>query len=513
MSRTTRLHIAAFLAATLLTIPQGAQGDDGASFDGPKTSWHGYDRYDFTMDAQTFEIEPYAAPAAEGDGIQGDTPGKFRCIVVVPRHAAPGHPWSWRGCYWDHQSQTEVELLNRGFYIAYVAPDPGLPGPQWDAWYAFLTGKKGFSRKPAFIGMSKGGYNAFAWATGHPDEVACIYADNPAIGPAIMAKLGDLAKNDVPLLHVCGSFDFLLEHHTLMAEDVYHMLGGRISVMIKEGMPHHPHSLQDPKPIADWIEQNIRPEPGKAPGFAGITFEKSYFYSYENTYRWFPSEDTYITCRGPAFTDCYDRYDAVNRMWNLTGMAIVTPRTEAPGKPWVLRADRLGREQPSAVDLGLLKKGITIVAAPINGQPGPSQADWDATYKVMVDHGYAKKPALEGVGASAGEAYAWAAQNPDKVAGIYAENPVMRSLMAPKMKLLDALAPLAQAGVPILHVCGSLDPALADNSNAVEKRYKLLSGRITVILQDGLGHYPLGPKDPQPVIDFISRSVSAQLGE
>jgi len=31
-----------------------------------------------------------------------------------------------------------------------------------------------------------------------------------------------------------------------------------------------------------------------------------------------------------------------------------------------------------------------------------------------------------------------------------------------KESLLDNLAPLAQAHVPILHLCGSLDPALAD---------------------------------------------------
>jgi pimeloyl-ACP methyl ester carboxylesterase len=505
MSHIIRPFITAFLVTALLSVPRMARGDNGASFNGPKTSWHGYDRYDFAMDEQTFEVEPYAAPSAEGDGIQGDTPGKYRCIVVVPRRAAPGNPWSWRGCFWDHQPQTEVELLRRGFYIAYITPDPG---PHWDAWYAFLTVKKGFSKKPAFIGMSKGGVNAFAWAAGHPGEVACIYADNPALGNASFARLGELVKNDVPLLHVCGSLDYLLEHHTLMVEDVYHMLGGRISVMIKEGVPHHPHSLQDPKPIADWIEQNVRPEPGKAPDFPGMAFEKSYFYSYENTYRWFPSEGAYITCRGPAFTVCYDRYDAISAMWNLTGMAIVMPRTEAPGKPWVFSADRLGRGQPSAVDLGLLAKGITLVAAPIKDQPGPSQADWDATYKVMVDHGYAKKPALEGVGASAGEAYAWATQNPDKVACIYAEDPVMRSVMFPNVRLLDALAPLAHSGLPILHVCGSLDPALSNNSNAVEKQYELLNGRITVILKDGLGHYPLGPENPHPVIDFISRSVS-----
>jgi pimeloyl-ACP methyl ester carboxylesterase len=475
-----------------------------AEFDGPKTQWHGFDRYDFVMDEKTFEIQPYDAPAGEGDGIQGDTPGKRRCIVVVPRQAAPGNPWSWRSCYWDHEPQTEIELLKRGFHVAYVAPDPS---PAWDAWYVFLTRKHGFSTKPAFVGMSKGGVNAFQWAVANPDKVGCIYADNPALYPQDFAKVGDLALHDIPLLHVCGSSDYLLFHHTLEVEDIYHLMGGRISIMIKEGLPHHPHSLRDPRPIADWIEKNVQPDTGTPPNLSGITFVKSYCYSYGNKYTFFPSENAYVTTRGPAFTGYYDRYDAQGREWSLTGLTIIAPQTEAPGKPWVFRANRIGREQPSAVDLGLLARGFYIVAAPIDTALGSSQVEWDSIYQALTNDGFSKKPALEGSGAAAGESYAWAIQNPDKVACIYAENPVMRSLMSPNLRLLDSLDKLSQANIPLLHVCGSLDPALADNSTAVEKQYKALNGQITVILKDGVAHYPLGPVDPQPVIDFISQAV------
>ena len=65
------------------------------------------------------------------------------------------------------------------------------------------------------------------------------------------------------------------------------------------------------------------------------------------------------------------------------------------------------------------------------------------------------------------------------------------------------MSPLAKAGVPLLHVCGSLDPALDEQTRVVEKRYKELNGKITVLLQDGIGHFPTAPKDPKPVVDFI----------
>ena len=118
---------------------------------------------------------------------------------------------------------------------------------------------------------------------------------------------------------------------------------------------------------------------------------------------------------------------------------------------------------------------------------------------------------MEGAGRAAGEAYAWAIENPEKVSCIYAENPVLRSFMS-KVPLLENLAVLSKAGVSLLHVCGALDPALADQTRAVEKRYKELGGAITVIVKEGEGHYPLAPKNPKPVVDFViekARSVAA----
>ena len=127
---------------------------------------------------------------------------------------------------------------------------------------------------------------------------------------------------------------------------------------------------------------------------------------------------------------------------------------------------------------------------------------WNATYKTLIDNGFSKKPVLEGIGAKAGETYAWAIANPDKVSCIYARNPFLHSLMA-KTPPNDDLAPLAKAGIPILHDCGGLDPWLNDQTRVVENRYKRLGGHITVIVRRGEGHFPLSPKDPASVVDFI----------
>jgi hypothetical protein len=141
------------------------------------------------------------------------------------------------------------------------------------------------------------------------------------------------------------------------------------------------------------------------------------------------------------------------------------------------------------------------VIVPLEGT-GMVQKQWDDIYKLLVDNGFSSKPVLKGTGAMAGEAYAWAIANPDKVSCIYARNPLMRSLMV-KSPPIDNLSPLAKAGVPILHDCGSLDPWLNDQTRVVEKRYMELGGQITVIIREGEGHFPLAPRDPKTVVDFI----------
>ena len=53
--------------------------------------------------------------------------------------------------------------------------------------------------------------------------------------------------------------------------------------MIKEGIAHHPHTLQDPKPIADFVEQS-QAAPAARPAFRDETFVKSSYYGVENSY-------------------------------------------------------------------------------------------------------------------------------------------------------------------------------------------------------------------------------------
>jgi pimeloyl-ACP methyl ester carboxylesterase len=492
------------------------------AFHGEKIDWHGFDRYDFVIDRQALTITPFKAPAGEESGdLGGSNTGQLRCVVVVPRQAVPGNPWSWRAVYWNHQPQAEIELLKRGFHIAHIALDPK-PEPltnlsmdelmdqlgmssralaEWDAWYAYLTEHYGLSKKPAFIGMSRGGIFEYRWGTANPDKISCIYADNSGMEHDGFQWLVDLARADVPVLQVCGTLDPLLGPYASAIEGIYQQFGGRISMMIKEGFAHHPHSLRNPTPIADFIEQSVHAVRGLVPAFAGDRFKRTSYYSIESFYRSYPDEGTYITCRGPLFSPCYDRYE-FNVRGTPMSVTVIVPSIPAQGMPWVYRAGFVFRD--AKIDQELLSKGFHIVSGPVGVDL--VLKDWDTVYEYMTMHGFLKKPVMEGAGGGAGEAYAWAIENAEKISCVYAENPRMRSALA-KTQPLDNLAPLAKANVPLLHVCGSLDPWFTDNTLEVEKRYRRLGGKIQVIVKKGQGHYPLAPEDPAPVVEFIVRAA------
>ena len=153
---------------------------------------------------------------------------------------------------------------------------------EWDAWYAYLTGQYGLSKKPAFIGMSRGGIFEYRWGTANPDKVSCIYADNPGMDREGFQRLGDLARADVPVLQICGAIDPIFGEYASAIEAIYQQFGGRISMMVKEGYAHHPHSLRNPKPIVDFIEQSVQAVRGAAPAFAGDRFTRTSYYSIEN---------------------------------------------------------------------------------------------------------------------------------------------------------------------------------------------------------------------------------------
>jgi hypothetical protein len=98
---------------------------------------------------------------------------------------------------------------------------------------------------PGGKGTSKGSphdWQIFLKLYGFTEEQALAWKENP------IDLLAPVAKAKIPIIHVVGDADDVvpvLENTTMLVER-YRALGGKIEVISKPGIGHHPHSLEDP---------------------------------------------------------------------------------------------------------------------------------------------------------------------------------------------------------------------------------------------------------------------------
>ncbi len=215
---------------------------------------------------------------------------------------------------------------------------------------------------------------------------------------------------------------------------------------------------------------------------------------------------------------------------------LASPKTPAPGNPWIWRTEFFGHE-PQA-DIALLGKGFHVAYIDLQnlyGAPVAIEA-MDRFYDHLTKtFGLSRKVVLEGFSRGGLFAFNWAAHRPADVAGLYVDAPVcdFKSWPGGKGKgpgspndwqnllkvygfteaqaiafdknPVENLAPLAKAGVPIFAVIGDADEAVpvSENMDVVEKRYQALGGKIQVIRKPGGKHHPHSLPDPAPIVDFV----------
>jgi pimeloyl-ACP methyl ester carboxylesterase len=215
--------------------------------------------------------------------------------IVMPDKAADGHPWIWRARFWGHEPQTDIALLEKGFHVVYCDVSELFGNEEalslWNDYYQFLT-HAGLATKSVMEGMSRGGFYIYRWAATYPERVSAIYADAPVLDmkswpggkgkspgsaeswevfkkdfnfvsdEAAMEFKGNpidltdkIAKAGIPMLHVVGDADEVVpvSENTGPFERKIKEAGGTIHVIHKPGVGHHPHSLEDPEPIVNFI--------------------------------------------------------------------------------------------------------------------------------------------------------------------------------------------------------------------------------------------------------------------
>jgi len=215
---------------------------------------------------------------------------------------------------------------------------------------------------------------------------------------------------------------------------------------------------------------------------------------------------------------------------------VVRPYVTAAGRPYAWRGEFFGHEPQT--DLALLEHGYHVVyvgAQDMFGAPAAMEI-WEKLHGLLAKAGLGGKIVLIGMSRGGLYCYNWAARHPETVAAIYGDAPVCdfkswpggkgrssttkgdweallkaygfkdeAEALAYKKNPVDNLAPLAKAGIPIIHVVGQADTdvPVQENTDIIETRYKELGGTIQVIRKAGVGHHPHSLPNPEPIVDFI----------
>jgi len=266
------LTVATCMQAALAAAEPRFQRADLTFPDQTVDQWHGHTRHAFTFQGR-------------------------KAWVVRPEQPRPGNPWSWVMMFPDAFTErcAAPQLLDAGFHHAYIDVGNTFGSPdavaQLAAFHDELS-RRHLAPTPALIGISRGGLYAQRFAAEHPGKVSVIYGDNSVCDfkswpggkgsgkgsqkdwaaclaayhfpdeAAALAFIGNpvdslepLAKAGIAMIHVVGDADDVVPavENALLVEDRYRKLGGTIEVIRKPGAGHHPHGLDDPRPVVDFI--------------------------------------------------------------------------------------------------------------------------------------------------------------------------------------------------------------------------------------------------------------------
>ena len=209
----------------------------------------------------------------------------YEAWLVEPEKKAPGMPWTW--CMeWPSAFVKRIgvpDLLARGFHHVHIK----VPGYACDEalrvfrrYHDFLY-SLGLAERARLIGLSLGGLYSLRYAASNPRMIDRIYVDAPVcsfrnfprfdlvrepyhllsdkdveLDPRLPVNLTEkLAK--IPVLLIYGADDLVVppaDNCELFAER-FRKHGGSIQIVKRPTWGHHPHGLDDPAQIVEFMTE------------------------------------------------------------------------------------------------------------------------------------------------------------------------------------------------------------------------------------------------------------------
>jgi hypothetical protein len=236
--------------------------------------------------------------------------------VLAPKAARRGRPWILAPSLYNLESmpvgfmgRTQLALVKDGFHVVVAPLGNTFGAPQaiakWDPVYREMTEKYGFHAKVSLMGVSREGLSIARWAARHPGKAACLYMDkavcdfkswpggklgtgkgSPKDWESLLPLYGfanesealayaenpidlapKLAADGVAIVYVGGGKDdgVPVSENGARMQAAYAKAGGVFKMILRENEGHHPHGLEDPAPVVDFLHYHAFGNPERIP--------------------------------------------------------------------------------------------------------------------------------------------------------------------------------------------------------------------------------------------------------
>lgn len=215
--------------------------------------------------------------------------------LVCPKTVIEGRKWLLKTEYFGAFPAFELEMLRRGYHVAYVENKTRWHDETDDdvkeEFCDFLHKEMALNEKCLPVGMSCGGMHAVYFAAKYPERVAGLYLDAPVMNllscPAGVGTATDemyeefvrdrgitksdlinyrnhpidqvhaLIKNRIPVFLVVGDSDNIVPYkeNGKILYEYYIANNGDITQVIKRDCGHHPHGLEEQTEIIQFVEK------------------------------------------------------------------------------------------------------------------------------------------------------------------------------------------------------------------------------------------------------------------
>ncbi len=221
----------------------------------------------------------------------------YEIIIQKPDRAACKKPWVWRAEFLGAFDYADRALLEQGWHVAtYRISDMygcDKAVELMKQFHDYVVEKYGLNPKPSIFGFSRGGLYSVNYAVKYPNDLSSVYLDAPVLDirswpgghegakheweecKAIYGlddesaksfsqnpidKADKLIESGLPLILVAGGSDTVVpyEENGARLVEKYREHGIEIPHIIKPECEHHPHSLEDPKPIVDFVKKAFK---------------------------------------------------------------------------------------------------------------------------------------------------------------------------------------------------------------------------------------------------------------